>query len=166
MLVIFYRHLAICENLTYLQNWKYTTYHNAIREWSEPRPQTTCTQNLAKFGHAVFQLLWWTNKQTDHKTSHPSRGKVKITTLFSWICYFVCTDVGSGSSGSKLEQPEWRLLQHTPSSSLAWWDTSLMLFYFKLWSCLQCNHVTNVMHLWQVTVFLWIRKSVCKFLAV
>jgi len=40
-------------------------------------------------------------------------------------CHRVTVDVGRGSSGSKQEQPEWRLLQHTPSSSLAWSDSFL-----------------------------------------
>ena len=59
----------------------------------EPRPQVTCTKNLVKFGHVVFETCEridshtdrqtrQTNKHTyryaDHNTLHPYRGELMI----------------------------------------------------------------------------------------
>jgi len=35
---------------------------------TEPRPRVTCTENLVKFGHIVFELCERTYKQTDKQT--------------------------------------------------------------------------------------------------
>jgi len=50
------------------------------------RPQATCVKNLVKFGHAVFELCKWRDRQTNKQTDTPITilrtlpgGEVKIS---------------------------------------------------------------------------------------
>ena len=40
--------------------------------------QETCTKDLVKCSHAVFNICKWADRQTYHNTLHPPRGKVTI----------------------------------------------------------------------------------------
>jgi len=52
-----------------VQSSQYATHDDYIYHWTEePRPQSTCTNNLLKFSHAVFKICKRTNKQTETDT--------------------------------------------------------------------------------------------------
>ena len=71
---------------------------------TEPWLRVTCTENLVKFGHVVFEICEWTDRQTnrhtDHNTSFSYHGKViiddvgkideessSVFTLIGWLLF-------------------------------------------------------------------------------
>jgi len=45
--------------------------HNVLhcrQRRTEPRPQVTCTENIVKFGHVVFEIRERTDKQAERQT--------------------------------------------------------------------------------------------------
>ena len=45
----------------------------------EAHPQSTCTKNLVKFGHVVFEICERTDSDAHHNTSESIRGAGDIT---------------------------------------------------------------------------------------
>ena len=53
------------------------------------RPQATCTENLVKFGHLVFEICWWTDRHTDIQTNGcwNSNPWPKVAEVVEYLCW-------------------------------------------------------------------------------
>ena len=69
-----------CENMTSSTK---PEIHNALQcchRRTEPRPQTTCTENVVKFGHVAFEICERTDRQTDRQTDRYTEKRIAIYT--------------------------------------------------------------------------------------
>ena len=60
------------------QNRKYITYRTYRQRRSEPRPQVTWAENLAKFGRVVFKICERTQMQIDKQTNRQTDALIAI----------------------------------------------------------------------------------------
>jgi len=67
----------LCENVTLSKKRKEHTVLHCHQRLTKPRPQVTCTENVAKYIHVIFEILKWTERQTFiHKHTCDVRSKL------------------------------------------------------------------------------------------
>jgi len=86
--------------MTYPQNQKHITYRNTARAGpSHSHSQSTCTENLMKFGCVVFEICERANRHTHHNTVYRATATEHMSPQKCYACGEMWTHSKRGSSG-------------------------------------------------------------------